>query len=112
VISAWLADLALAIVAVYVVSSRRIFHLDAAMLTYKQYIVGWHRVVKVPREKIRDVFQVQDGADGEDSFYSWGLEVRSCRKIKLLHRQPRESSLWLGQVVSLWAGARFEKARS
>jgi len=68
----------------------------------------WTRIVDRP--SIKKIVQVQDGGDDEDdSFPSWGLKVVSDKDVKLIFRQPYEKSLWLGEILSQWAGVEFEK---
>jgi hypothetical protein len=66
----------------------------------------------VDRTAIAVFRQVRDGGHEEDSFPSWGLELRGKRTVRLIARQPLEKSDWLGELLSEWFDVPYERCES
>ncbi len=85
--------------------------LEPDRLVVDKVLFGWHRTSSVERSDIREIAQVKDGGEGDDSFPSWGLNVMSDEKVSVLARQEYEKGAWLCRVLSVWAGRPFVEAR-
>ena len=65
----------------------------------------------VAKAELKEVKQVKDGGEGEDSFPSWGLALIAGTEVHVLSRQPIDKSDWLGPIIAKWAGVEFEPAK-
>ena len=63
------------------------------------------------RTELKAVRQSKDEAEREDTFPSWGLALIAGTEVRVLSRQPFESSDWLGPIIAKWAGLTFEPAK-
>jgi hypothetical protein len=76
-------------------------------LIVRKKLFAFQREWQIPSEAIEYFEQVKNGGEGEDSFPSWGLNVRARRQIPLLARQPIEKSDWLGRILSEFYQVEF-----
>lgn len=81
---------------------------DEAVLTVEKKLVIYRRHVEIPKNDIKEIQQVQDGGEGEDSFPSWGLKIVARKTHFLLRRQEYLKSVWLGNIIGKWSGLRFK----
>ena len=95
---------------------------DALHIETRLLFLQWS--VAIPRETISQIKQIKDGGEGDDSFPSWGLQIRSSNLVNslvqrlvllnyfgrknrmrtILARLPYVHSEWLATVLSEWSG--------
>jgi len=75
------------------------------MVSRKLFFLKWGKSLK--REQIDGFEQIKDGGEDEDSFPSWGLNVRGARRMSLLSRQPIDKSDWLGKLLAEYYNADY-----
>jgi hypothetical protein len=108
----------------YFVFTRKRFRITPDILQIETRLLFLHWNVSIPRETISEIKQIQDGGEGDDSFPSWGLKIRSSALAKsfvhrlilwnhfgrhnrmrtILARLPYEHSQWLANILSKWSG--------
>ena len=108
----------------YAMLARKTFRFTnvAMHIETRLFFLRWS--VTLPRDTISEIKQMKDGGEGDDSFPSWGLEIRSSslvdspwqwfvllnnfgrnhRMRKILTRLPYDHSKWLGTKLSEWSG--------
>jgi len=104
--------------------ARKRFRLTSDMLHIETRLLFLHWDVTFPRETISEIRQIKDGGEGDDSFPSWGLRIRSSALVNtlvhrlvlinnfgrknrmrtILARLPYDHSEWLATVLSDWSG--------
>lgn len=101
------AEIIVASLLIYSLFAEKIYRLDYGDLTVRTKLFSWQWQQQIPKAAIAKVIQVQDGGRGRDSFPSWGLKLQGKPSIRLIFRQPYESSQWLGQVIASWAKVEY-----
>lgn len=108
----------------YSIFARKRFRLasDTFHIETQLWFLNWS--ISIPRESISEIKQIKDGGEGDDSFPSWGLLIRSSalvdgpmhrlvwlshfgrtyRMRTILARLPYDHSAWLATVLSDWSG--------
>lgn len=104
--------------------ARKRFRLTADMLRIETRLLLLNWSISIPREAISEIQQIKDGGEGDDSFPSWGLRIRSSavtntvvhrlmlfgnfrrknRTHTILARLPYDDSKWLATILSDWSG--------
>ncbi|MFN7291047.1 MAG: hypothetical protein ACK5T6_10715 [Pirellula sp.] len=104
--------------------ARKCFRLTADMLHIETRLLLLKWTVSIPRGTITEIQQIKDGGEGDDSFPSWGLKIRSSafvntlahrlilfnnfgrtnRMRSILARLPYDQSEWLATILSKWSG--------
>ena len=104
--------------------ARKRFRLTSDMLHIETRVLFLQWGVSIPRETISEIKQIKDGGEGDDSFPSWGLRIRSSAVVNglvhrlvllsnfgrayrmrtILARLPYDHSEWLATVLSDWSG--------
>ncbi len=112
----WGAEILVACVLLYSLFCRKVFKVDYDSLSMEVSVLGfrWSKGMRI--NEILELQQVKDGGQGEDSFPSWGLRVigevnQDTKTFKLISRQPRSRSIWLGNVLADQLGVRFNQSR-
>jgi hypothetical protein len=103
-------DICIAAQASYLVLTRRAFTLREGTLILETKCLGFKWQRRIERTLIKSIKQIKDGGMGEDSFQSWGLEIRAPKKLCVIVRQPYYTSLWIGQILGKWSGVTLESA--
>ena len=113
-----------ALLLLYSSFARKRFRLTSDTLHIETKLLFLHWSVSIPRESISEIKQIKDGGEGDDSFPSWGLRIRSLalvntlvhrpvvfnnfgRKYRMrtiLARLPYDHSEWLAKILSEWSG--------
>jgi hypothetical protein len=95
---------------------------DRLDIETKLLFLRWR--ITLPRDTISEINQTKDGGEGDDSFPSWGLQVKSAaesstliermtlinnfgrkhRYRTVLARLPYDHSEWLANVLGNWVG--------
>ena len=101
------AEIAVAGILLWIFFGRTHFVLTPDALEVTQRLFNWSRTRVFPLDDIAGFRQVKDGGEGDDSFPSWGLCVEGSRSMKILSRQDRGKSQWLGGLLSAWSGKAF-----
>jgi hypothetical protein len=106
--------------------ARKRFRLTADILHIETRLLLLKWSVTIPRETISEIQQIQDGGEGDDSFPSWGLRIRSSapanslvhrlilfnhfgrtnRMRTVIARLPYGHSEWLATILSKWSGVK------
>ncbi|RBP43929.1 hypothetical protein DES53_105328 [Roseimicrobium gellanilyticum] len=81
---------------------------DALVIT--KSLCSITRSKQVSRLSMESLEQVKDGGEGEDSFPSWGLVLKTRSNHVLLERQPIAQSDWLGLILADWFGIPYRAA--
>jgi len=117
-----------ALMLLYSKFARKTFRLTSDALHIETRLLGASWALMLPRDTITRVKQVKDGGEGDDSFPSWGLELKSAARIErpmqrlsllnnfgrnvrfrsVLSRLPYDHSAWLGNIIAQWAGVELE----
>ena len=104
--------------------ARKRFRLTPDTLHVETQILFLQWSISIPRETISEIRQVKDGGEGDDSFPSWGLRIRSSSLVNslvhrlvqfnnfgrnnrmrtILARLPYDHSRWLAEILSEWSG--------
>ncbi len=106
-IPGWAAEIFVIGYALWFFWSVTTFKFGPDELVAERSLLRYRRERIFPRATLKEVVQVKDGGDGEDSFPSWGLVVVGEQSVKVLSRQRIEASTWLGPVIARWAGVSF-----
>jgi hypothetical protein len=105
----WIAEIVVACLAMYLFFAKKTFRVDYNRLVMQTDVVGFKWSRTIDKHAIKQIVQIKDGGEDEDSFPSWGLKAVAEKDVKLIFRQPYEKSLWLGRVLAQWAGVEFVK---
>jgi len=100
-------DVAVALIASYVLFNRRVIRVTKMALTLEIYWLGIHKRHVFPASEICLFRQWQDGGKDEDSFVTWALEVQGSSKRNLVFRQAYDSSFWLGKLLAVYYETNF-----
>ncbi|MGV3615618.1 MAG: hypothetical protein ACO1SV_09820 [Fimbriimonas sp.] len=104
----WGSGLGVGLFFLYLLTARKTFRLEEGQLVVRVQFLKWEKVRTVSRDAIQGLVQIKDGGEGDDSFPSWGLELKGKPKLTLIYRQPHATSLWLGKVIGHWARIEFQ----
>ena len=87
------------------------YDLSPQRLTLRRTILFFSRTQNISADKIQKISQFKDGGGEEDSFPSWGLNLHTERKIKLLARETIDKSDWLGSELASYYDIKFEPSK-
>ena len=107
----WMIDVAIFSFVAWYVRSITIFQFGPEELVIERSLMWMRRRRNFPRTELKEVKQVKDGGEGEDSFPSWGLALIAGTEVHVLSRQPIDKSDWLGPIIAKWADLTFEPAK-
>jgi hypothetical protein len=106
----WGFELIAGTIIVRLLFGKETFHLRDEALVIEQTVLGCRSSKTVVRRSIRELVQVKDGGEDEDSFPSWGLKLKGDTDVSLITRQPYPKSRWLGRRIARWAEVTFVEA--
>ena len=107
----WMIDVATFAFVAWYFRSITIVQFGPEELVIERSLLWIRRRRNFPRAELKEIKQVKDGGEGEDSFPSWGLALIAGTEVHVLWRQPIDKSDWLGPIIADWAGVEFEPAK-